>query len=134
MTRGLRAAVCMLLLGLGVLGARPAAHHSLAAEFDVSRTVTIAGVITKMEWKNPHSWLYVDVKDAQGRVISWAIEFGAPNALYRRGWRRDDLPANQQVTVTGYPALDKSNTVNAIDVKLPDGRTLFTGNAPGSTP
>jgi hypothetical protein len=134
MTRGLRAAVCMLLLGLGVLGALPAAHHSLAAEFDVSRTVTIAGVITKMEWKNPHSWLYVDVKDAQGRVISWAIEFGAPNALYRRGWRRDDLPANLQVTVTGYPALDKSNTVNAIDVKLPDGRTLFTGNAPGSTP
>jgi hypothetical protein len=113
---------------------RASAHHSLAAEFDVSRMVTISGTVTKMEWKNPHSWLYVDVKDAQGRVVSWAIEFGAPNALYRRGWRRDDLPPNLQVTVTGYPALDKSNTINATDVKLPDGRTLFTGNAPGSNP
>jgi hypothetical protein len=110
------------------------AHHSLAAEFDVARTITVSGTITKMEWKNPHSWLHVESKDAQGRVTNWAIEFGSPNALLRRGWRRDDLPPSLQVTVSGYPALDKSNTINAIDVKLPDGRTLFTGNAPGSNP
>ncbi|MGE3839951.1 MAG: DUF6152 family protein [Vicinamibacterales bacterium] len=105
------------------------AHHSLAAEFDTSTTVTISGLITDMKWTNPHAWLHVDVRDAKGTVTKWAVEFGSPNSLYRRGWRRTDLPPKVPVTITGYPNRDKSPTIAAIDVKLPDGRTLFAGNA-----
>ena len=68
------------------------AHHSLAAEFDVTRMVTVTGAITNMRWTNPHSWLHVDVKNARGQVEKWEIEFSSPNSLYRRGWRRTDLP------------------------------------------
>jgi hypothetical protein len=108
-----------------------AAHHSLTVEFDITRTVTITGVITGMKWTNPHSWLSVDVKDAQGRVTKWEVEFGSPNALYRRGWRRSDLANDLTVTIVGYPSRDKSSSVmTATDVKLPDGRTLFAGQAP----
>jgi hypothetical protein len=107
------------------------AHHSLSTEFDISKTVTLAGTVTKMEWINPHSWLHLDVKDDQGQVQSWAIEFGSPNALYRRGWRRTDLPPAAVVTVTGYASKDGSRTISASDVKLPDGRTLFAGTRPG---
>jgi Family of unknown function (DUF6152) len=108
------------------------AHHSLAAEFDVTRMVTLTGTITEMKWTNPHSWLQIDVKDDKGEVQNWAIEFGSPNGLYRRGWRRDDLPAKATVTVVGYPNRDGSRSISATDVKLPDGRTLFAGNAPES--
>ena len=97
-------------------------------EFDVDKPVTLVGTITKMEWTNPHSWLYVDVKNEKSQVQSWSIEFGSPNALYRRGWRRDDLPFGATVTVSGYSARDGSRTISATDVKLPDGRTLFAGS------
>jgi hypothetical protein len=107
------------------------AHHSLSTEFDINKTVTLLGTVTKMEWTNPHSWLHLDVKDEQGQVQAWNIEFGSPNSLYRRGWRRTDLPANAVVTVTGYMAKDGSRTISASDVKLPDGRTLFAGTRPG---
>jgi len=116
----------VLLLG----AARASAHHSLSSEFDISKTVTITGTVTKMEWTNPHSWLYVEVKDEQGPVALWNIEFGSPNSLYRRGWRRTDLPEKVVVAVTGYLAKDGSKTISASDVKLPDGRTLFAGARP----
>jgi hypothetical protein len=114
---------------LGAVTAR--AHHSLSAEFDISKTITITGTITKMEWTNPHSWLHVDVKDERGQTMAWNVEFGSPNSLYRRGWRRTDLPANAVVTITGYLAKDGTKTLSASDVKLPDGRTLFAGTRPG---
>ncbi|MBM3818562.1 MAG: hypothetical protein FJW14_06030 [Acidimicrobiia bacterium] len=108
-----------------------AAHHSLTVEFDITRTVTITGVITNMKWTNPHSWLSVDVKDEQGRVTRWEVEFGSPNSLYRRGWRRSDLANDLTVTIVGYPSREKSSSVmTATDVKLADGRTLFGGQAP----
>lgn len=131
MTRRLTV-VALMALGVMLLGrATPlVAHHSLSAEFDTDRTLTITGVIAEMRWTNPHSWLYVNVKDARGQVSKWAIEFASPNSLYRRGWRRDDLPTNLTVTVNGYPNRDKSQTISAIDVKLPDGRTLFAGTGP----
>jgi hypothetical protein len=117
-------------LAVSVLASAASAHHSLTVEFDISRTVTLTGVITEMKWTNPHGWLYVDVKDEKGQVRNWAIEFASPNNLYRRGWRRDDLPPKSPVTVTGYPSLDKSPLISATDVKLPDGRTLFAGAPP----
>src|SRR5688572_24112532 len=98
----------VLTMAALVLGAtvRIAAHHSLAAEFDVESTLTVTGTITEMKWTNPHSWLTVEGKDENGVTGKWAIEFAAPNALYRRGWRRTDLPASATVTVTGYKAKD----------------------------
>lgn len=107
------------------------AHHSLTVEFDITRTITVTGLVTDMKWTNPHCWLSLDVKDEQGRVTKWQVEFSSPNALYRRGWRRSDLPPNITVTVVGYPSRDtSSNVMTANDVKLPDGRTLFAGMAP----
>lgn len=117
-----------VLLGAGLTAA---AHHSLTVEFEITRTVTITGVITNMKWTNPHSWLSVDVKDEQGRITKWEVEFGSPNSLYRRGWRRSDLANDLTVTIVGYPSREKSSSVmTANDVKLPDGRTLFAGQAP----
>lgn len=107
------------------------AHHSIAAQFHLDKTNTVSGTISKMEFKNPHSWLYVDVKDPKGQVSQWSIEFGSANALYRRGWRREDLPVGASVTVTGYVSRDGSQILGATDVKLADGRTLFAGSAPG---
>jgi hypothetical protein len=103
------------------------AHHSLAAEFDVDKKIEISGTIAEMKWTNPHAWLYVNVKDAAGQTQNWAVEFGSPNQLYRRGWSKEDLPAGASVTVVGYAPRDNSQRVSATDVTLPDGRTLFAG-------
>jgi hypothetical protein len=130
----------LAVAGIGCVGcllsvAPLAGHHSLAAEFDVSKTITVSGTITNMRWTNPHSWLYVDVKNARGQIEKWEIEFASPNSLYRRGWRRTDLPPKSTITVVGYPSLDKSAKVmTATDVKLPDGRTLFAGMPTGGNP
>jgi uncharacterized protein DUF6152 len=126
MTTRCRFAVALLWLVLPV--ARATAHHSLSVEFDTDRTVTLAGSITEMKWSNPHGWLYIDVKDAKGEIQKWAVEFASPNQLYRRGWRREDLPVNAVVVVNGYPSRDNTARISATDVKLPDGRTLFAGN------
>ena len=107
------------------------AHHSIAAQFHLDKTNTVVGTITKMEFKNPHAWLYLEGKDASGEVGQWSIEFGSANALYRRGWRREDLPIGASVTVSGYVSRDGSRILGATDVKLADGRTLFAGSAPG---
>ena len=117
-------------LGVAALlvAAMPAvAHHSLTAEFDTDRTVTLTGTITELKWTNPHAWLYINVKDEKGQLQNWAIEFATPNQLYRRGWAREDLPSGATVTVSGYPSRDKALRISSTDVKLPDGRTLFAG-------
>jgi hypothetical protein len=103
------------------------AHHGIGVEFDMSKQITVVGTVQEMDWTNPHAWLSINVKDDQGKTQVWRIEFGGANNLYRRGWRRDDLPVGASVTVTGYPSRDGSPSVGATDVKLPDGRTLFAG-------
>ena len=105
------------------------AHHAFAAEFDGTKPITITGKLTKTEWVNPHSWIYVDVPGKDGKVVSWAIEFGSPNALLRRGLRKGDFPAGIDVTVKGYLAKDGSPTANASSVTLPDGRSLYAGSS-----
>ncbi len=109
------------------------AHHSFAAEFDGTKQITLNGVVTKVDWVNPHAYIYVDVKGDDGAVINWAIETGAPNVLYRQGWRKDDLKAGDMVTLTAFLAKDGSHTAAARNVKLPDGRSVFAGT-PSSTP
>ena len=104
------------------------AHHSFAAEFDINKPVTIEGVLTKMEWVNPHGWIYVDAKGPNGEVQHWSIEAGGPTQLLRRGLRKDDFPAGTEVVITGYRARDSSFTANGQSVKLKDGRNFFMGS------
>jgi hypothetical protein len=122
-----------IVLGLLAASAPVFAHHSFAAEFDGNKQVTLNGVVTKVDWVNPHAYLYVDVKGDDGAVVNWAIETGAPNVLYRQGWRKDDLKTGDMVTLTAFLAKDGSHTAAARDVKLPDGRHVFAGT-PNSTP
>ena len=110
------------------------AHHSFAAQYDSTRQVTLQGTITKVEWMNPHAYFYIDVADETGKVENWAVEGGAPNVLYREGWKPNSLKAGDRVTILGSRARDGSRLVNALSFKLPDGRCVFAGTSgPGGT-
>jgi len=117
-----------------VAGAPLVAHHAFSAEFDSSRPVTLKGKVTKMEWINPHAWLHMEVKTPDGKVVSWAVEGGAPNALLRRGWNRTSVPAGTEIVVEGYRAKDGSNRANGRDVTLANGTKLFLGSSGTGAP
>jgi len=126
-----RSAVVAGLLSLAVLTGSPVdAHHSFAAEFDGTKPVRLVGIITKIEWTNPHSYFYVDVKNSKGIVANWGCEAGNPGALSRRGWKRGDIKIGDTLIVDGFLAKDGSHLIDARRVTLPDGRTVF-GGSPG---
>ena len=104
-----------------------AAHHSFAAEYDREKPVRLVGKVTKIEWMNPHVYFYIDVAEPAGTAAHWAIEGGAPNSLYRAGWRRDSLKVGETVTVHGYLARDGSKLANMRTATLADGREVFGG-------
>jgi len=110
------------------------AHHAFTAEFDASKPVTLRGVVTKMEWVNPHSWIYLDVKKPDGTKESWAVEGGAPNAMFRRGWNKNSIPVGTEVVIEGYRAKNGKNIANGRDVLLPDGKKLFVGSSGTGAP
>ena len=110
------------------------AHHSFAAEYDGTKPVVLNGKVSKVEWVNPHSWVYIDVTDATGKVVTWACETAPPNALYRQGWRRDSLKNGDEVTIDGFLAKDGSPTMNATSVKLADGHVMFAGSSGDGRP
>ena len=110
------------------------AHHSFSAEYDANKPITIKGNLTKVEWVNPHGWIYVDVKDDSGKVANWAVEFGSPNAMLRRGLRKTDFPSGIELVVKGYRAKNGSYTINGTSVKMPDGRNLFVGSSGTGAP
>ena len=109
------------------------AHHSFAAEYDASKPITVTGIVTKVEWMNPHGRFYVDVKETDGKITHWNFELGAIPVLLKQGWRKDSLKAGDQVTVEGSRAKDGSTTGNARSVKLPDGRRVFGGSSGGDS-
>ena len=123
----------ILAAGFGLLlaSAPLLAHHSFAAEYDSKKPIKITGTVTKVEWMNPHIYYYVDVKDASGKVTSYAVEGGTPNTLRRNGWGKDSLKTGDNVTVEGFMAKNGSNHVNGRTVTLPDGRRVFGGSADG---
>src|SRR5262245_60475543 len=109
------------------------AHHSFAAEYDGNKLVMLKGKVTKLELINPHAWLHMDVMQ-DGKVVNYAVEFGAPNALLRQGIRKDSLPIGTEVVIEGWQAKNGSPTVNSNTMTLPDGRKLFTGTSNQNAP
>jgi hypothetical protein len=110
------------------------AHHAFSAEFDASRPVKLQGAVTKVEWTNPHIWIYIDVKGGDGKLTQWAVEGGAPNALFRRGFNKNSLPLGTEVVMEGYHAKDRSNKINGRSMMFADGRTQFLGSSGTGAP
>jgi hypothetical protein len=121
--------VFIATFALIVSAATVTAHHSFSAQYDRTKSHTINGTVTKMEWQNPHIYFYVSVKDDAGKETVWAVEGQAPNGLYRQGWRRDSVKAGDVVTVQGWLARDGSNLLNMGNVQL-NGQRIFSGTAP----
>ena len=128
-----------LAIGVAVMGllcsAGPAiAHHGFAAEFDASKKVKLTGTVTKLEWKNPHTWFYVDVKNDDGTVTNWGFEISSPNVLLRKGWTRDSLKPGDAVTVEAFPARDASHvgTAQAITLTATGQKLLTPQDAPNA--
>lgn len=131
-----RLVALVLAAGGAWLAAPPLAlaHHSFAAQFDSQQQITLKGTITKVEWANPHAYFYIDVIDDTGTVANWAVEGGAPNVLYREGWKPNTLKQGDQVSILGSRARNGSRLINALSFMLPDGRCVFAGTSgPGGT-
>ncbi len=130
----MRAKFALLTVAAVVFAALPAwAHHAFAQEFDEKRPIKLTGVVTKWEVINPHSWIHLDVKGPDGKVTSWMIEGGSPNALFRQGFTKDSLPPGSEIVVEGFQAKDGANRGVGSNIVFKDGRKLFLGgSAPGA--
>ena len=122
-------------LGLLLAAVPVMAHHSFAAEFDSNKPIKLTGAVTKVEWMNPHTYFYIDVKDEKtGQTTNWGLEMGSPNGLMRQGWTRNSMKIGDMVTVEGSAAKDGSNIGNARSVSLAGGQRLFAGSSQTTTP
>jgi hypothetical protein len=124
----MKAKVAVTLAGLLLLALPLLAHHSFAAEYDANKPVTLKGTVTKFDWVNPHSRLFLDVKDDSGKVTAWEFETGNPTSMQRNGWKRDTLKPGDQVVVSGFRAKDGANIAAATSVSTTDGRKLLAGS------
>jgi hypothetical protein len=132
----MRVGLALFAVAAGVaLSSIPAlAHHSFAAEYDRSKPVTLSGVVTKVEWMNPHARFYIDVKDDKGAVTNWQFELGSPNILIMQGWNRNSLKVGDSVSVHGFLAKDGTHLASASRVTLADGRKVFAGSSADGEP
>jgi hypothetical protein len=125
--------VCILVTAFVLYGTAIRAHHSFGAEYDAQRPVTVTGVVTKIEWTNPHCHFYVDVTDERGAVVNWKFEGYGIGPLYRNGWKRDvTMKAGDRVTVTGWRARDGGAWAHSREITLPNGQKMFFGPPAGT--
>ena len=128
----LRACVGTLLIAGLSSGLEVSAHHSFAAEYDPNKPITLTGSVTKVDWRNPHVHINMDVKDQAGKVTSWDLELGGPNGLLRKGWTRNSLKSGDMIVMNGYAARDGSPLANAVTITLADGRKVFADSSAGT--
>jgi hypothetical protein len=126
--------ISITMAALLALSMQVLAHHAFSAEFDANKPVKLRGNVVKMDWINPHAWLYVDVKNPDGSITNWMIELGPPNALLKRGWTKQSVPPGMEVIVDGYQSKDGALRANGRDVTLPDGRKMFAGSSNTGAP
>ncbi len=121
-------AFCVLLAGLPAL-----AHHAFSAVFDDKKPIKLSGTVTKVEWQNPHTWFYMDVKDDGGKTANWGMEMGSPNLLIRSGWSKSALKVGDNISIEGFRAKDGSNNGNAqVVILTKTGQRLFAGSSKGN--
>ena len=125
--RSYRLAILLAILAWVVVPI--AAHHSFSAEYDFNKPLKLKGKVTEMKWANPHAWIYIDVVGKNGNVEKWAWETGGANALYRRGWRKEDLVAGTMLVIDGYQARNGSKTANATSITFENGKRLFAASS-----
>ncbi len=132
----MRTKLSVMVVGVSLLTAAvPAiAHHSFAAEFDSAQPITLKGTVTKMEWINPHAWIHMEVKKADGSVENWEVETGNPSALIRRGFTKNSLPPGTAIVVQGFRAKDGGMRANGRDLTFSDGKKLFVGSSGTGAP
>lgn len=123
----MRSTFAIASLGVMLLSAAVAGHHAFSAEFDQDKPVVLEGSVTKADWVNPHAWIYIDVKGADGKVANWAIEMGPPNALLRRGWKKSSMQFGAVIKVEGFAAKNGKEFANATNITMPDGTKIFVG-------
>jgi Family of unknown function (DUF6152) len=129
-TIAMKITLIIVIAGISIVSAVPLlAHHSFAAEFDATKALRVTGALAKIEWTNPHTYFYIDVKDEAGNVTRWSCEAGSPGALSRRGFKRGDIKLGDTIVVDGYRAKDGSRLMDARRVTLPDGRVVSGASA-----